>query len=459
MNKLKFYIALWASKFFINLFRLMGREQDDLPGVLIYKISPDFLKYVKKPEISVAVSGTNGKSSVSSLITDVMKEQGLKVGYNDWGANLKAGHCMLMANCVNLFNKPKVDAVVLEVDEKTSYDSMSLLQPDYFVITNICRDSMRRNGHPLYIKQCMQDTVDSLKNSTIILNADDPVSGFLKPAGKAVYYGIDKEQTTDIPKYNIQDFTVCPVCHGTPEYEHHHYLHIGKVKCPECGMHSVEADYEGCEFNPEEKTLMLKEEKGENFKYTLSSSSIFNAFNYMAVISYFRDRGYSNEELSSLLSKVKLPASRETVSHVKGIDIYTNMCKGQTGSSASVVFEHLSKLEDKNIEIVLLVNEEYGNLDGNETITWLYDVDYELLNRNHIKRILIGGPIYADYKFRLKFAGIPEDRFVCIENEEDLIDHVIFDNIDQIYVLHEVGCVTKGRRFRDRIVEKLKEEK
>jgi hypothetical protein len=456
--KLRFYLTLWCSKIVIALMKATGHAQDDRPGVLIYKLCPDFLDYVKKPKITVAVTGTNGKTSVSSMIADVLRVQGHTVTYNDWGANLKAGHCMIMANSVNMFNRPKVDATVLEVDEKTAYEDMSRIQPDYFIVSNIGRDSMRRNGHPLYIRQCIQDTVDSLKESVIILNADDPISGFLKTNTEPVYYAMAGEPDVEFQEPIIKDFTVCPVCHKRPEYLHRHYLHIGEVRCPNCGMKSPEPDFNGVELDRENSVLKVREKgSDEIFEYNIASTSIFNGFNFLSLIAYFRSRGIPYEELKSALSQVKLPESRELTSTVKGIGIHSSMCKGQTGGSASVVFEHLSK-EKGNLELILMMNEEYEGLDANETITWFYDTDYELLNKPNIKKILVGGPVYADYKLRMKIAGIPDDRVVCIEDDKKIIDYVTFEDIDQIYILHEVNRVTEGRLLKEAIEEKLRRE-
>ena len=106
-----------------------------------------------------------------------------------------------------------------------------------------------------------------------------------------------------------------------------------------------------------------------------------------------------------------------------------------------------------------MMNEEYEGLDANETITWFYDTDYELLNKPNIKKILVGGPVYADYKLRMKIAGIPDEKVVCIEDDKKIIDYVTFEDIDQIYILHEVNRVTEGRLLKEAIEEKLRREK
>ena len=108
--RIRFWIALWAGKLAMAVLKLLGKEEDDRPGILIYRLCPDFLKYVRKPKYTVAVTGTNGKSTVTALINDLFRAMGMKTSFNTWGANLKAGHCYLMAKSVNILNRPLVDA-------------------------------------------------------------------------------------------------------------------------------------------------------------------------------------------------------------------------------------------------------------------------------------------------------------------------------------------------------------
>ena len=457
--KLRFFIALWAGKLAMWVLKLFGNEQDDRPGILMYRLCPNFLKYVKKPKFTVAVTGTNGKSTVTALINDLFTAMGVRTSFNTWGANLKAGHCYLMAKSVDMWNRPLVDACILEADETSSAANMGALKPDTFIITNISRDSLRRNGHPLYIKECIERAVNLMPKTTVILSADDPISCQIQPK-KAVYTAMDASDEFSLgpmPDYRIQDFTVCPRCFRKPQYKHHHYLHIGKFVCPNCGYASPEADYEGILFNEETGELTIREKDGTETAFTTGAHSIFNAFNYVQVIAYFRSLGFTNEKLQLLMNRAKIPASRETDEVVNGITLSTRLCKGQTGSSASTLFEHVSRT-DENLEIVLMVNEEYGNIDAHETISWLYDTDYEFLNKENLRRIIVGGPNYADYAVRFRMAGIPEDRFVCIPDEEKLVDHVIFEGIDHIYVMHECDMVTKGRECKEKIKRKLIKE-
>ena len=70
MAKLRFLIALVAAKFAKFAIKLMGRNASHNPGVIALKICPDFLKLAPKAPLVICVTGTNGKTTVSNLLTD-----------------------------------------------------------------------------------------------------------------------------------------------------------------------------------------------------------------------------------------------------------------------------------------------------------------------------------------------------------------------------------------------------
>ena len=67
---LRFYFALWASKFAMWVYKLRGQERNDRPGLLAFKLCPDFLKHIKKPPLVITITGTNGKSTTSALVNN-----------------------------------------------------------------------------------------------------------------------------------------------------------------------------------------------------------------------------------------------------------------------------------------------------------------------------------------------------------------------------------------------------
>ena len=106
----------------------------------------------------------------------------------------------------------------------------------------------------------------------------------------------------------------------------------------------------------------------------------------------------------------------------------------------------------------VLLDEVQDRNHPSETVTWLYETDYEFLNSPNIKKIIVGGHMYLNHKLRLLLAGIDESRIVCVEDEADIVDHVDRSGIEKVYVLFEIDYVTKARNMRDRIVERAKEE-
>lgn len=456
MSKIRFFIALWAAKFYLFVSKIFGRSRDDRAGLLAYRFDDNFLEHLNKPKMVVGVTGTNGKSTVSSLLNDIFKLENKKVAYNDWFANNLAGHARCLLDAVTIFNKPRKDIAVLEMDEMTLEESMPYADLSYLIITNISRDSIRRNAYPSFIAGKIKSALDKSLSTKIILNANDPILTAMDIKNECIYYSLNKTKD-EITKYNANDFPVCPRCFGKIEYEYQHYRHIGKFYCTNCSFKAKKGDYTGDNIDYKNMTFDVIKGKKKT-KFNLISPSIFNVFNTISVIAFFKEIGMSDEVLNDHLKNIKIPISREDNVEVCGKEICLQIAKGQNVSATSTVFEYVSNMKE-NIELVLILNEVGCVKDKTETITWLYETDFNFLNKPNIKKIIVGSYLGADYKIAMIMAGIDPDKIVIAKDEEDTVNYVTFDGIDKIVILYEVEFISGSKRVRDEIVEKLKLEK
>ena len=114
--------------------------------------------------------------------------------------------------------------------------------------------------------------------------------------------------------------------------------------------------------------------------------------------------------------------------------------------------------EPSTKEIVFCLDEVQDSNHPTETITWLYETDYEALNSPNIKKIIVAGHMYLNHKLRLLLAGVDPKKIVAIENEDEIPQYVDTNGIDRVYVLIETDVISKGEKERDAIVAKAKEE-
>ena len=447
----RFYIALWASKLMMAVYKIMGDTKNDLPGLLASKICPNFLKLIKKPALTITVTGTNGKTTTSTLINDFLRSAGLTTSFNDWGANMQAGYSVNLIRAVNLLNKPVVDCSILEADELTLDELMPWIKPDYLLVTNICKDSLRRNGHPENIYNHIEHTLRQLgDHTTAILNANDPISSELGKDSNRVYFGM--ADTMRNPFENLgKDIAICPRCGGKLVYTYRHYRHIGKFRCEKCDFQTPHSKYFGEFVDFENRTMTIS-----GHEYPLISDTIFHAFNVLSAIAVLRELGYGENEISSFLATQKVTDIRESCVEYNGIEYYTFAAKSQNVSAASTVFEYMAK-EPSDKDVVLLMDEVQDKNHPTETLSWLYETDYEFLNDPKIKRVIVGGHMYLNHKLRLLLAGLPEDRIVAVEDEADIPLYVDQSGIKKVYVLYETDCVSKAVNMRDSIVRYVKE--
>lgn len=332
---------------------------------------------------------------------------------------------------------------------------MGQIEPNYILVTNICKDSLRRNGHPEFIFDIVNRTFDILGDkTTAILNANDPISSQLAKKSKRVFYGM-----TDInanPFENVvKDIAVCPNCGELIRYNYRLYRHLGDFYCPNCDFKTPETKYYAKSVDLEGRKMTI-EENGEDFEYPLISDAVFNSFNVLSCIAVLRELSKSKEEIAKFLETQQVTKIRETCVEYNGIKYYTYGAKSQNISAASTVFEYMAK-EPSDKNVVFLLDELQDKNHPTETLTWLYETDYEFLNSPNIKKIIVGGHMFLNHKLRLLLAGIPEEKIICVESESEIPNYVDTEGIEKVYVLFEIDCVTKARNMRDAIVEKAKE--
>lgn len=454
-TRLRFAAALCGGKLWLEWIKLKGKPRNDRPGMVSLRLFPDFLYYVAKPKLTIVVSGTNGKTTISGMVTDMLRAEGMRVTFNDWGANHHAGVARNLLEAVSWFNKPVADAAVIELDELISPEDMPALQPDYIIVNNLSRDSMLCNGHPGYIRSRLEMAIQSANRAAVILNADDPISCHLGQGHKRVWFGVTPLERRSFP-HLANDYAVCPACGAVPEYEYHTYRHLGKVRCPKCGLASPAPDYfvTDCDLKNQRITV---EEKAGKFSYPIPSDSVHNVANAACVVALFRTMGYTQERLAELLKSAHILPSRETHEVVRGVELHTQIAKAQNPTAVSTVLEQLAN-DPSSKEIVMILDEHFDHPLKTETVAWEYDSDFEIFNSMNVRHIVFTGPRRLDMRLRLLMAGIPAEKLIMTETEEQAADAADWHGADKVFVLHDVNAITRGRKIRDRIHARIEVE-
>ena len=452
----KFYIAFYVAKFIMFCIKLLKSlkiiksNASFFPGKVAIKIDKDFLKKIAKPDKIIAVTGTNGKTTVCNLLIGILESSGKKVMDNRLGANIDAGVASAFIAGTTIFNKTKYDVGILEVDERSSIKVYSYITPTYLVCTNLFRDSIRRNAHPEFILSIINKALP--KETKLVLNADDLISSSLGSENERVYFAIDKLDTDRTESINIiNDMRVCPKCNTKLEYNYVRYHHIGNAYCPKCGFKSPKADYKAVNVDFENRKLTIKHKEIES-NYKLISNSIFNIYNEVAVIAVLTEIGLTYEQIQSALEKEKIVESRYSEESINGIKIVNHLAKGQNPIACSCVFDYI-RHEKGNKELVLLLYDKFDAKSSSESMPWLYDCDFEFLNDDSIQKIIIGGPRAEDFYLRLLIAGVPKEKLIFVDNAEKTSEYVSL--AEDIYILYDVYDEDIAMNVKKNIKERI----
>lgn len=421
--------------------KLIGRGSS-MPGQIALKLSPKILSKVKLPDKVIAVTGSNGKTSTVEMIACILEKEGKKVIWNREGSNQIEGVTTLILSNCTLGGKLKGDVLLLESDERYSKFTFSHFSPTHYVITNLYRDQLTRNGHPEWVFDAIAPSVS--EKSTLILNADDPlVSLYGKDRENVVWFGMDRQDFSFAENNSVyDDGAFCPNCKKPMKYNFRHYNHIGDYFCESCGHKKHATDFTITDADLENGIVTINGKE----KITLAFKSIYNVYNILACFAVCSLVGIDEGKIAENISDYVLKNGR-VVQYKLG-----------NSNGTFLVSKHENSISyDQSIRYIIGQNQPCGVIIivdavsrrySTGEISWLWDIDFELLNAPCVEKIYLLGAHCEDLKTRFSFTEIPAEKLYTNPDIEAAIDEIKAENREKLYT---VTCFSDKAKFLSKV--------
>ena len=449
MKRLRYLIALWLAKLSVIVLKITNHDATNFPGIVALKICPDALSMFQMPKTTICVTGTNGKTGTSNLLTHIIRQSGKTVVNNSKGSNMATGLATALIRQCTLGGKVKADVAVLEVDERSSQFIYTKFTPQYILCTNLFRDSIMRNGHSGFIFDKVNDYLS--EDTTMILNGNDGISGLLgEKKCKRIFYTVDKtEKSTEKCEDSVCDLVACPKCNHILNYEFYHYNHIGVPYCTECGFKMPKSEYFASNVDFENGTFIFNDKSGKAIKLPFQKENFFNVFNITGACTVCRLIGIDLDTIGNSVQDLSSKTGRFDETKYGNITVTSMLSKNQNPISCSQSMKYL-KAQNNKKDVVLLITDSNDSEHGHEDISWLYDTDFSPLKYDYINHIYIGGTRCYDLAECLYIKGIATDKMTLFESYDDL-SKAVSENVSE-----DREIVVYFELYATRVVEKIK---
>lgn len=434
-RNVRFYLAQFVAKFVYRVMRLFGKQATTIPGLLAFDICPDFLGRVRRPAKLIGITGTNGKTTVSNMVDDVLDDCGYHYICNREGSNVKTGLISALISNSTFLGRPKKDLAVFEMDERSAPILLPYLKPDILLCTNLFRDSFKRNAHTEFIFSLLNQSITD--NTTLVLNGDDLISCGLKETNKRLFYGIAKQEgETGEMKNIVCDIRSCPKCGETLDWDFIRYHHIGQAHCPACGYANPPLDFTLTKIDKENHKLTVQYQ-GQSYDFPIINDTLINIYNSLSAISLLLTMGLPAEQIAASMAKMKINKSRYDEKMINGKHIIMHLAKGQNPIACSRAFENAKDYPGKKA-VFLYIDDLHDAMNSVENIAWFYDTDFEFLNDDSIGQIIISGVRHHDVYVRLLLAGVPKEKMTHCEIPEEAVEAYRPTDSDTIFIIYDL---------------------
>lgn len=372
--------------------RAFGRGSGTVIGGRVgLALDPGLLRELSRSRVVALVTGTNGKTTTTRMLTAAVAGRWSPVATNTTGANMPAGHVAA------LVADPSAPAAVLEVDEGYLGRVLEESRPRVVVLLNLSRDQLDRVAEVRLVADRWRRALSAVVASgapapVVVANADDPIVAWAAATAPSVRWvgaGLAWRE----------DAAGCPNCGG--------HISFGEAQswaCDRCDLHRPTP-----EAWLDDDTLCSAD--GVRVGVDLPLPGWFNRANAaMALVAAGALEGtdgtsVGTEASAANLARIATVASVEGrfgVVRRRGRSVRLVLAKNPAGWAA--VFDVVDAAQSTpGAPIVLSINARTA--DGLDP-SWLWDVPFERLAG---RSTFATGDRRRDLAVRLRYAGVDHE--------------------------------------------------
>ncbi|MGE5583215.1 MAG: MurT ligase domain-containing protein [Bacillota bacterium] len=395
--KLRSIFVLLTAKTIVRLTFMASRcfnfgAGSNIPGKLVVKLFPNIMQLLipRFKKGWVLITGTNGKTTTTKILVELLQKDGYTVCTNARGANLLTGivTSILLAE-VKPLQEFMADYAVFEIDEAVLFKSFKLLRPVVLVVTNFSRDQLDRYGE---VDSNVSRIMELLRNNTdpcrVVINGNDPnisrIGLVVKPEDR-IYFGLREEIASPEAGLLAEQEAGAPT---------------GEKIAPKL---DVWADQIQTAYLSGSSFRMGVAGNGAPFAINIQLPGVFNILNALAASAVGQALGVDLQTIKKVLSEVRSSYGRSESFNYHGFAVFMFLVKNPVGFNH--VIQLLSQANGER-RVLLLLNDLAA--DGRD-VSWIWDVALENLWKvPGIKEIVASGTRAGDMALRIKYSNPPD---------------------------------------------------
>lgn len=367
-----------------------------LPGLVVERTDPAFLGRVlaQLPRGVVVVSGTNGKTTTTKMIVQLLQSQGLKVLTNRTGSNFIRGVLASLLTEVDWRGRVDADIAVLELDEAHAVRFIQHVRPQATLLLNVMRDQLDRFGEVDYTASLLHQVAQAT-TGVVVINQDDP--------------RLVSPDFLDTLSARTASFGIGPALRSV--FLSDDELHTARTSQPTAARPGEAVPGP---MSPSHPTVLLEKLHGQEVtlqvrgvrrRVSMTIRGVHNQLNACAALALTLEILGPKADVSSVLdelSRVEPAFGRGEVVELDGREVELSLVKNPAGFRMGLLTAAQAEAKTGPETLMVAINDEYA--DGRD-MSWLWDVEFAGLREEGVA--VVTGVRAWDMALRLRYDEVP----------------------------------------------------